>query len=203
MKQLSLIIALLTFSNIALSECKEFDGLHVMYLLYFDRKAELLEIPANVNKTTEQYINNINNYITLSNSKYASNEFHERALKQIEEETNIVEKEKLINAHSNFKYFNESILKGFIKLAEKKHTDALYCLGRIYEHGIGVDISYIKAWAWYNTAFAVEGMKAKSHMERVWRHLNWETEIEAQRYSDQYTYSYTNITSTPSITILR
>jgi len=200
---LSILLLLCTSSNV-FSQCEELDGSWKMLRVFkFNQHVSELAVPNKANMVTEKYINTLNNYISLTNSYYRPNEFHSWLNKIIENESEAANKAKLIKAYSIYKHFDENLKNDFIELAEQKYTKSLYCLGRIYEHGIGVEISYTKAWAWYNTAFAVEGIKAKSHIERVWKHLNWQDEIEAKKYSDQYTYLYTNLTSTPSTTIIR
>jgi len=150
-----------------------------------------------------KFVDALNYYIEIFNTKYRSQAFHDKFQKELKEIVPLKYQQEVLDRYSKYKRFDKSIKDKFIEVAKEKHVETLYCLGYIYEYGVGVDISYIEAWAWYNTAFAVEGIFAKKHRERVWKHLTWQTELEAQKLSDQYTYLYTNITSTPSTTILR
>jgi len=201
-KTLTIIIfSLLTTSAVADCDVLFEKSKGILYFYAQDTKRNFEDIGDN-SEATKKYHNAIDKYVSLYNSKYRSNEIHLNIDKEIKKASDS-HKSFYIEKKSELKYYNESIKESFMKLAKLKYTKSFYCLGRIHEQGIGVDINYSKAWAWYNTAFAVEGMKAKQHLERVWHHLNWETELEALKYSDKYTYLYTNITSTPSTTILR
>lgn len=104
---------------------------------------------------------------------------------------------------SGYLHFDSSIEKSFMRLAQEKYSKSFYCLGYVYEKGIGKKVNYIKAWAWFYTASAVDGIYAKKDLNRVWQHLGMDDEIKAKRLADKYIRLYTNFNSTPSVTILK
>lgn len=48
--------------------------------------------------------------------------------------------------------FDKDIRDMFATAAEKGHKEAQFCLGRIYEYGIGVKVSYVDSYSWYAVA---------------------------------------------------
>ena len=204
MKFFTITLLLSIYCTNVYSQCDVLDIRYRLSLSSHLRKAEkLIEIPKNSEKISIEFTNSINNYITQYNSLHRSEEFHTKEKEYIEKLPDGERKKHILKTYAIYKHYTKDIYNSFTNLVKQKHIESLYCLGRIHEYGIGVKINYIEAWAWYNTAFAVEGIKAKKHQERVWEYLDWEGELEGQRLSDIYISKYTNIPSTPSTSILR
>ena len=104
---------------------------------------------------------------------------------------------------SRFYHYDESIKIALMELAGQKYSPAFYCLGFVYERGIGTKVNYVEAWAWFMTAFSVDGIYAKSHLTRVWKQLSTQEEAAAKILAEHYIREYTEIPNTPSVTILQ
>ena len=48
--------------------------------------------------------------------------------------------------------FDQEISASFLIAAQKGHRVAQFCLGRVYEYGVGVGISYVDSYSWYAVA---------------------------------------------------
>jgi hypothetical protein len=104
---------------------------------------------------------------------------------------------------SDFYHYDNSIKLELMDLAEHKYTPSFYCLGFVHERGIGTKVNHVEAWAWFMTAFAVDGIYAKEHLTRVWKYLSTQDEMKAKLLADKYIQQYTEVANTPSVTILQ
>ena len=102
-----------------------------------------------------------------------------------------------------FNSFDQAIYEAYLNLAKQKYFPAFYCLGRVNERGIGIKVDKVAAWAWFYIAFSVDGIHAKSDLDRVSTLLNTKEEIAAKLLADQYIKRYTNFNETPSMTIIK
>lgn len=100
-------------------------------------------------------------------------------------------KARALKTLSDFSHYDESIKLELMALARQKYTASFYCLGFLHEKGIGTIVNNVEAWAWFMTAFAVDGSYAKEHLTRVWEHLNAQQEVQAKRLADRYIRLYT------------
>ena len=106
---------------------------------------------------------------------------------------------KLLQYH----HFDESIKVSFLELAEQKYSPSFYCLGFVYENGIGQKVDYAEAWAWFYTATAVDGINARTNLNRVSRLLSVNDEVKAKGLADKYIRQYTDFNETPSVVIIK
>lgn len=190
--------------------------LHALYPLYAYGACEALfkdMVQAEVIEDSEtgvKYKNVIDEYIKKYRANYRPELFFDRALAYIEKTTlkdsgaelNL-RKDRAKKFLSEFYHFDDSIKQSLTELAEHKFSPAFYCLGFVHERGIGTKVNHIEAWAWFMTAFAVDGINAKTHLTRVWQHLNTPDEVKAKLLADKYIRDYTEISSTPSVTIIQ
>jgi len=104
---------------------------------------------------------------------------------------------------SRYKHFDNTIIDKLTRLAELKYTRSFYCLGFVYELGIGHPVDYAQSWAWFYTAVSVDGVLAMSNLDRLSKHLSGNNEVKAKGTADKYIRLYTNFNKTPSVTIIR
>ena len=198
MKIITLALLLLFYPIYSFGECDP--------LYQFQHRIDLVGSGAN----DKAYYMVINDYIDKYKRNFRSESFFNKFENRINS-ANLIKDEitmkrlkenynKIISEHYRF---DSSIRISMMKLAAQKFTKSFYCLGYIFERGIGEKINYVHAWAWFYTAFAVDGVHAKQDLHRVWRTLNRSEEINAKKLADKYIRLYTNFNNTPSVTILK
>lgn len=160
--------------------------------------------------TERQYKKVVDEYIRKYRRDYRPESFFDRAedylAKTAVENDNVDHERRRDRARqmlSRFHHYDESIKIALVELAEQQYSPAFYCLGFVHERGIGTKVNYVEAWAWFMTAFAVDGIYAKSHLTRVWKQLSTQEEAAAKTLADKYIGQYTEIPNTPSVTILQ
>lgn len=191
-------------------------GNHPAALIHLEiKKSKKLQANSNlINHKSARLIATQNKYIELYNLGYRSESTHQRLKKSLEWWIRSINKgaarvdknlgiKELHDKYNKYKRYPASLAEEFRGLAKQDNIEALYCLGVLYEQGIGVEMSKVRAWAWYNAAFAVDGIYARKQQDRVWALLDWQEQVEAQKLSEEYIKEYTNIPKTPSVIILR
>jgi len=193
-------------------------GLNRMQKMYFKEGVKcnaLYRRPFHIDKVGSseldiEYNRVVREYVDKYFNNYRPESFFTRWLKSIER-TDLIKddlvrkriKDERIEWLSKYYHFDDSIKASLMKLAEKKYSRSFYCLGFVYENGVGEEVDYAKAWAWFYTAYSVDGIYAKQNLNRVWKHLDVNDEIKAKILADKYMRLYTDFTSTPSVTILK
>ena len=87
--------------------------------------------------------------------------------------------------------FDDEIRTLFFMAAQKGHKVAQFCLGRVYEYGVGVPISYVDSYSWYAVASSQLTPGGDALMWGVSQRLE-ATEVSlaekrAKKYIQQYT----------------
>lgn len=162
------------------------------------------------NEQDVEYNRVVSEYVDKYFNNYRPESFFTTHLKIIER-TDLIKDELLrkrikqnrLDTLSKYYHFDDSIKTSLMKLAEQHYLRSFYCLGFVYENGIGEKVDYVAAWAWFYTAYSVDGINAKPNLNRVWKHLNVHDEIKAKLLADKYVRLYTDFTSTPSVTIIK
>ena len=155
-----------------------------------------------------QYEKAVSEYIKKYNENYRPEAFFTKAMDRIKnkfDKDSLRQRQIMGRARrmlSIFNHYDESIKLALMKLVDHKYTPSFYCLGFVHERGIGTKVNYVEAWAWFMTAFAVDGVEAKEHLTRVWKYLTTQDELNAKILADKYIRLYTEIPNTPSVTII-
>ena len=157
-----------------------------------------------------EYNRVVREYVDKYFNNYRPESFFTRWLKIIEHAELIKDdlvrkriKDKRIKRLSKYYHFDDSIKVSLMKLAEQKYLRSFYCLGYVYENGVGEEVDYAEAWAWFYTATAVDGINAKTNLNRVSRLLSVNDEVKAKLLADKYIRLYTDFTDTPSVVIIK
>lgn len=213
MKTLFCIITSLLVSNPVFSKCEIFQEEADFVLSDKDKTKEYISISSTTGQISKEFVKITNKYISLYNSMHRSESIHDKFEEQIKQLVDINKSnrsfdydtwiERLRDFSNHYRWYPSSLEISLRRLAKSHHIESLYCLGIIYEQGVGVDKNSVEAWAWYDAAFAVDGIFAKEQQDRVWELLNWEEQLDAQRLSERYIFEYTDIRRKPSITLLK
>ena len=170
--------------------------------------ANFVEKPKGIDVDFE-YAAAIRDYVKKFKRQYRSESFFAKLLAGIERidalpkgDEQRQRKEEALVILSDFQHYDASIKTAFLKLAKKSYTPAFYCLGFIHEFGIGTEIDYAQAWAWFTTAVAVDGIKARAHQTRIWQQLSSNEEMQAKTLAIDYLKEYTDFQTTPSETVI-
>lgn len=198
MKLKSLILLLFIYPVYSYGEC---DVLGHPFYPYYVKSPEASSLDVEYNRIIFEYVEKYNN-------NYRSESYFKRLLKSIEYRNakninKLQGNDRLFYELSEYYHFDESISDSLMRLAEKRHLASFYCLGFVYERGIGQEIDYAKSWAWFYVTSSVDGLSARKNLNRVWRHLDVNAEVRAKGLADKYIRFYTDFNETPSTVIIK
>ena len=193
------------FCNPAISNCGIFEEEAGFVLDDKNKTKEYVTSTDNSNAISAELVKIKNAYVSLYNSMHRSEFVHDKFKEQIEKfssQSNADWIATLVDSSQQYQKYPLSIVESLRQQEKPLGAESLYCLGQVYEYGIGVDNNPAEAWAWYSAAFAIDGIFARKQQDRVWKVMDWEQQLEAQGLSERYIYEYTEIRNTPSTTIM-